>query len=178
MVLNYDKVENLNRITVNGAKADLSEFSLKELVNQLNSDNIKSGGFFSFNGKIDNMILKNNISLNKVNISVNNQRNISVNISAFLDGNRPLRVYYNYPVLSITSPDAGSVLKALGITEKIGEGNLEIANKLDLKMSTVSTYKNRIFEKLKVIDTSRSSFHGHFRILSLEKSIQNGRLSC
>lgn len=31
-----------------------------------------------------------------------------------------------------------------------GEGNLEIANKLDLKMSTVSTYKNRIFEKLKV----------------------------
>jgi len=126
MVLNYDKVENLNRITVNGAKADLSEFSLKELVNQLNSDNIKSGGFFSFNGKIDNMILKNNISLNKVNISVNNQRNISVNISAFLDGNRPLRVYYNYPVLSITSPDAGSVLKALGITEKIGEGNLEI----------------------------------------------------
>jgi DNA-binding NarL/FixJ family response regulator len=32
-----------------------------------------------------------------------------------------------------------------------GEGNLEIANKLDLKMSTVSTYKNRIFEKLKVM---------------------------
>jgi DNA-binding NarL/FixJ family response regulator len=31
-----------------------------------------------------------------------------------------------------------------------GEGNLEIANRLDLKMSTVSTYKNRIFEKLKV----------------------------
>lgn len=31
-----------------------------------------------------------------------------------------------------------------------GEGNLEISNKLDLKMSTVSTYKNRIFEKLKV----------------------------
>jgi len=31
-----------------------------------------------------------------------------------------------------------------------GEGNLEISNKLDLKMSTVSTYKNRIFEKLNV----------------------------
>ncbi len=31
-----------------------------------------------------------------------------------------------------------------------GEGNLEISNKLDIKMSTVSTYKNRIFEKLKV----------------------------
>ena len=31
-----------------------------------------------------------------------------------------------------------------------GEGNIEISNKLDLKMSTVSTYKNRIFEKLKV----------------------------
>ena len=31
-----------------------------------------------------------------------------------------------------------------------GEGNLEIANKLNIQMSTVSTYKNRIFEKLGV----------------------------
>ncbi len=31
-----------------------------------------------------------------------------------------------------------------------GEGNLEIANRLDIKMSTVSTYKSRIFEKLGV----------------------------
>lgn len=31
-----------------------------------------------------------------------------------------------------------------------GQGNLEIANKLNLQMTTVSTYKNRIFEKLKI----------------------------
>lgn len=31
-----------------------------------------------------------------------------------------------------------------------GLGNLEIANKLEIKMSTVSTYKTRIFEKLSV----------------------------
>ncbi len=31
-----------------------------------------------------------------------------------------------------------------------GLGNLEIANKLNIQMSTVSTYKNRIFEKLGV----------------------------
>lgn len=31
-----------------------------------------------------------------------------------------------------------------------GFGNLEIANKLDLQMSTVSTYKNRVFEKLNI----------------------------
>ncbi|MFK7760641.1 MAG: DUF3971 domain-containing protein [Candidatus Midichloriaceae bacterium] len=126
MVLNYDKVENLNRITLNGIKADLSEFSLQELVSQLSSDNLKGGGFFSFKGKADNLILKNNTSLHDVDISVDNQRSISVNISAFLEKNKPLRVYYNYPVLSITSPDAGAVLKALGITEKINEGDLEI----------------------------------------------------
>ncbi|MGK4567231.1 response regulator [Flavobacterium sp. 3HN19-14] len=34
-----------------------------------------------------------------------------------------------------------------------GEGNLEIANKLYLQNSTVSTYKNRIFEKLEVSNT-------------------------
>jgi DNA-binding NarL/FixJ family response regulator len=31
-----------------------------------------------------------------------------------------------------------------------GYGNLEISNKLDIQMSTVSTYKNRVFEKLNV----------------------------
>lgn len=31
-----------------------------------------------------------------------------------------------------------------------GEGNLEIANRLNIQMTTVSTYKNRIFEKLKI----------------------------
>lgn len=34
-----------------------------------------------------------------------------------------------------------------------GEGNLEIANKLNLQNSTVSTYKNRIFEKLTINNT-------------------------
>ncbi|WP_298392703.1 response regulator transcription factor [Flavobacterium sp.] len=31
-----------------------------------------------------------------------------------------------------------------------GDGNLEISNKLNIQMSTVSTYKNRIFEKLNI----------------------------
>jgi DNA-binding NarL/FixJ family response regulator len=31
-----------------------------------------------------------------------------------------------------------------------GNGNLEISNSLNIQMSTVSTYKNRIFEKLKI----------------------------
>lgn len=31
-----------------------------------------------------------------------------------------------------------------------GDGNLEIANRLNIRMSTVSTYKSRIFEKLNV----------------------------
>jgi DNA-binding NarL/FixJ family response regulator len=34
-----------------------------------------------------------------------------------------------------------------------GEGNLEIANRLNLQNSTVSTYKNRIFEKLSISNT-------------------------
>ena len=31
-----------------------------------------------------------------------------------------------------------------------GDGNLEISNNLGIQMSTVSTYKNRVFEKLKI----------------------------
>ncbi|MCO6148354.1 response regulator transcription factor [Flavobacterium sp. NRK1] len=40
-------------------------------------------------------------------------------------------------------------LEIAGLLVK-GEGNLEIANKLNIGMSTVSTYKGRIFEKLNV----------------------------
>jgi DNA-binding NarL/FixJ family response regulator len=40
-----------------------------------------------------------------------------------------------------------------------GCGNLEIANKLNIQMSTVSTYKNRVFEKLDINNiVSLSSF--------------------
>ncbi|MEY8759716.1 helix-turn-helix domain-containing protein [Chryseobacterium tongliaoense] len=31
-----------------------------------------------------------------------------------------------------------------------GNGNIEIANILDIRMSTISTYKKKIFEKLNV----------------------------
>lgn len=34
-----------------------------------------------------------------------------------------------------------------------GDGNLEISNKLDLQNSTISTYKNRIYEKLSIKST-------------------------
>ncbi|PZR22001.1 MAG: DNA-binding response regulator [Flavobacterium psychrophilum] len=44
---------------------------------------------------------------------------------------------------------SGRELEIAGMLVK-GEGNLEIANKLGIGMSTVSTYKSRIFEKLGV----------------------------
>lgn len=42
--------------------------------------------------------------------------------------------------------------RELEITQMLinGYGNLEIANRLNIQMSTVSTYKNRVFEKLNV----------------------------
>lgn len=44
---------------------------------------------------------------------------------------------------------SGRELEIAGLLAK-GDGNLEIANKLDIGTSTVSTYKSRIFEKLGV----------------------------
>ena len=32
----------------------------------------------------------------------------------------------------------------------LGDGNIEIANKLDIKLTTVSTHKNKIYNKLKI----------------------------
>ena len=47
-----------------------------------------------------------------------------------------------------------------------GEGNLEISNKLNIQMSTVSTYKNRIFEKLNINNVV--SLSELFKIKSLD----------
>lgn len=44
---------------------------------------------------------------------------------------------------------SGRELEIAGLLVK-GDGNLEIANKLDIGTSTVSTYKSRIFEKLEI----------------------------
>jgi DNA-binding NarL/FixJ family response regulator len=42
--------------------------------------------------------------------------------------------------------------REMEITELLieGEGNIEIANKLNINLTTVSTHKNRIFNKLKI----------------------------
>ena len=45
-----------------------------------------------------------------------------------------------------------------------GLGNLEISNELEIKMTTVSTYKNRIFEKLKINNIAQliEKYNQHF----------------
>lgn len=50
------------------------------------------------------------------------------------------------------NPLEGLSKRELQITDLLvqGNGNLEISNKLNIHMSTVSTYKARVFEKLKV----------------------------
>lgn len=65
-------------------------------------------------------------------------------------------IYFGEAVNTNISKDANPLdslsareLEIAGMLVK-GEGNLEIANKLGIGMSTVSTYKSRIFEKLGV----------------------------
>jgi DNA-binding NarL/FixJ family response regulator len=73
-------------------------------------------------------------------------------VHAVLDGG----VYFGNSIDAIVAKDMNPLdslsareLEIAGMLVK-GEGNLEIANKLGIGMSTVSTYKSRIFEKLGV----------------------------
>ena len=126
MTLNYNKIENINKIELNGVKADFSDFNPNSLLKQLSSNNLQTGGFFTFNARLNNLLLRNNVKLQDVNISINNQRSKSINLSALTDKNHLVRVYYNFPVLSIVASDSGTIFKALGITKNINDGNLEI----------------------------------------------------
>jgi hypothetical protein len=126
ITLNYDKVENINKIELNGIHADFSDFNPKVLIEQLSTNGLSTSGFFTFNAKLDNILLRNNIKLHKVNVSINNQRSKSINLSALTDQNHIIRVYYNFPVLSVITSDAGTIFKALDITNNITDGDLEI----------------------------------------------------
>jgi DNA-binding NarL/FixJ family response regulator len=73
-------------------------------------------------------------------------------VHAVLDGG----VYFGNSIDAVVAKDMNPLdslsareLEIAGMLVK-GEGNLEIANKLGIGMSTVSTYKSRIFEKLSV----------------------------
>lgn len=126
MTLNFDKVENINKIKLNGVQADFSDFNPKILIEQLSANNLSTSGFFTFNAKLDNLLLRNNVNLHNINVSINNQRSKSINLSAFTDQDHIIRIYYNFPVLSIVTSDAGTIFKALGITNNINDGDLEI----------------------------------------------------
>lgn len=70
--------------------------------------------------------------------------------------------YYSYDILNkikniTTNKESINPIELLSKREKeiydlliLGYGNLEISNTLDIHISTISTYKNRIFSKLKV----------------------------
>ena len=126
--LQYDKSENLRSLILNGKEASIANFSIQKLFVLLNKEeNIYKKLPFLFSSKVDKLKLKNDVSLEKADIQVNeNLNNNKINISGVLDEDKGFRLYYNYPVLSVISSDAGRILRGLGITEKINAGSLEI----------------------------------------------------
>lgn len=124
--LTYSKLDNIRKITLDGKEANLSDFDVQELLKLLNSDEKQKKSLFSFLSKISTLKLKNGVVLSETNLSANNLRNKNFHMSGLLDNDKTFKVYYNYPVLSITSSDAGAVLRGLGITEKVNAGTLEI----------------------------------------------------
>lgn len=79
-----------------------------------------------------------------VNIILNGEVYIGENIKNML-AQHPDAMLYDNPFFLLSNREMEITLLLVN-----GEGNLEIANKLNLRMSTVSTYKSRIFEKLGV----------------------------
>lgn len=81
-------------------------------------------------------------------------------VSMITNGNYVSQTIQNQIVSNTLNKKADNPIEALSNRELEiarllvrGEGNLEIANNLNLQNSTVSTYKNRIFEKLGINNT-------------------------
>ena len=122
----YDKMSGVKKITLNGKEANLIDFNIQELFKLLNRDAAQKKSSFSFLSNIDTLNLKNGVLLSHTKIDANNIRNKTFHMSGSIKPDNTFKIYYNYPVLSIISSDAGAVLRGLGITEKINSGTLEI----------------------------------------------------
>lgn len=75
---------------------------------------------------------------------LNGEKYISDTIKNMLK-QHPEAILYENPFFMLSNREMEITLLLVN-----GEGNLEIANKLNIGMSTVSTYKSRIFEKIGV----------------------------
>lgn len=127
LTFQYNKIESLEKIKLNGKEADISQFNMQKLFALLSKEGAHKKSPFSFSSKIGMVRLKNDVPLERTNIQVSNDLgNKRFNVSGILNDDKVFRAYYNYPVLSITSSDAGAVLAGLGITQKVNTGSLEI----------------------------------------------------
>ena len=127
LILQYDKSANLEKLILDGKEVDISNLKIQKLFVLFNQkENVYKKAPFLFSSKIGKVKLKNDVSLTNVDIQINNVLdNKKVNMSGLLNKDEIFRVYYNYPVLSIISSNAGMLLKGLGIIEKANAGSLE-----------------------------------------------------
>ena len=127
LTLQYDKTKNLRKITLDGKDADISNFSIQKLFGLLNREDIHEKSSFLLSSEIGVVKLRNNISFQNFNTQIsNNLEKKKFSLYGSLNDNETFRVYYNYPVLSIVSSNAGTLFRGLGITEKVNAGSLEI----------------------------------------------------
>ncbi|WPX96966.1 hypothetical protein [Candidatus Bandiella euplotis] len=128
LTFQYDKNVSLRKFVLDGVEIDLSSINIVDIPTffNLSKEKEKEKSPLSFSAKVDRVKLKNDILLTNSIIQANNLKNKKFEMVTSLAEDKKIRIYYNYPVLSITSPDAGAVFKGLGITDKINSGTLEI----------------------------------------------------
>ncbi|MDZ5761932.1 DUF3971 domain protein [Candidatus Cyrtobacter comes] len=118
---NYTENKESVNLDINGASLNVSldSFLQEKTTNQK---------IFKLNCNLKNLSFDNHHSmvLSKINIDYRNGKLNEMLINSALSTGGSIMVFYDFPVLSITSDNAGSVLQLLGIGSDMNGGKLEI----------------------------------------------------
>ncbi len=142
---NYKTSGNNDIVNVVGDSLDMSQFSFGGGEESIEEGAKKSERGVILYAKIDRLYMKNNMVLNKPNLEVNcsaKRCDIIKLAGDFVSGGY-LKLDMKHPTLALNSNNAGNVVRAFGISEKVEGGILSVSGKFDGdKLNTNVTINN------------------------------------
>ncbi len=169
---NYKASGNNDVINVVGDSLDLSQFGFGDGDGDSASAEVakKNERGVILYAKVDRLFMKNNMVLNKPNLEINcsTTRCNTVKLSGDFASGGYIKLDLKHPSLTLNSNNAGNVIKAFGISEKVEGGILNLTGKFDgdklnsnITINTFQLVKAPVLAKiLSLVSITVTSFEG------------------
>jgi hypothetical protein len=173
----YKPADNKDVLNIVGDSLDLSNVSFGgSSEGEPASKAVKDTRGIVLYAKVHKLYMKNDMILDKPNLEVDcsNTRCNKIQLAGNFDGGAYVKLDMNYPNLKMNSNNAGQAIKAIGISEKVGNGILDLSGNFKddtfsgvLNINNFQLVKAPVLAKLlSVVSITVTSFEGISNLIS------------